>query len=55
MIEIVDMENPPLRLLLGKTAITRYQAKLNAELTNLETIRHFAGRGRLQRLVATVL
>jgi NAD(P)-dependent dehydrogenase (short-subunit alcohol dehydrogenase family) len=42
MIEIADMASPPLRLLLGKSAIARYQTKLNNELQNLETIRHMA-------------
>lgn len=42
MIEIVDMASPPLRLLLGKSAVARYQTKLNNELQNLETIRHMA-------------
>jgi NAD(P)-dependent dehydrogenase (short-subunit alcohol dehydrogenase family) len=42
MIEVAQMEQPPLRLLLGKSALSRYKSKLENELKNLETFGHYA-------------
>lgn len=42
MIEVAETEKPPLRLLLGRSAWERYQNKLNNELKNLESGKHYA-------------